>query len=188
MSSFPEVRRKDRLMSAEDAWAFLAGGYSGRLATVGMDGFPYITPLLHVTSQPRIFVHGANAAGHLRTNVDFCQQACFEVDAPGETFAYGRFECDSALAYASVIAFGSISVVEDSEAKQAFCMGLMEKYGSEMEAGRPKGFFPRLDAITVYMVEVTRITGKLVPLPPQAEQWPARDRTMSPSASPPGDS
>jgi nitroimidazol reductase NimA-like FMN-containing flavoprotein (pyridoxamine 5'-phosphate oxidase superfamily) len=81
MSSFPEVRRKDRLMSAEDAWAFLAGGYSGRLATVGKDGFPYITPLLHVTSQPRIFVHSANTAGHLRTNVDFCPQVCFEVDA-----------------------------------------------------------------------------------------------------------
>jgi nitroimidazol reductase NimA-like FMN-containing flavoprotein (pyridoxamine 5'-phosphate oxidase superfamily) len=184
MSSFPEVRRKDRLMSDEDAWAFLAGAYSGRLATMGRDGYPYITPLLFVTSQPRILVHGANTAGHLRTNVDFQQQVCFEVDAPGETYAYGRFECDTALAYASVVAFGRISVVGDAEAKQAFCEGLMNKYGSEME-GRPKGFFPRLEAITVYALEVARITGKHTPLPPKSEQWPAKDRTMSPGAAAP---
>jgi nitroimidazol reductase NimA-like FMN-containing flavoprotein (pyridoxamine 5'-phosphate oxidase superfamily) len=167
-------------MSAKDAWAFVAGGYSGRLATVGTDGYPYITPLLFVTSQPRIFVHGANAVGHLRTNVDFCPQVCFELDAPGETYAYGRFECDSALAYVSVVAFGRISVVEDPEVKQGFCEGLMEKYGAEME-GRPKGVFPRLEAITVYAIDVARITGKQTPLPPKSEQWPAKDRTMSPA-------
>jgi nitroimidazol reductase NimA-like FMN-containing flavoprotein (pyridoxamine 5'-phosphate oxidase superfamily) len=184
MSSFPELRRNDRLMAPQDAWAFLSGGYSGCLATVGSDGYPYVTPLLYVTSAPRIFVHGASAIGHLRTNVDFCPQVCFEVDAPGEAFAYGRFECDSGLAYASVVAFGRIAVVPDADAKQAFCEALMAKYGPDVK-DRPKGFFPRLGAITVYAIEVDRITGKHLPLPAQSEQWPAVDRTATPAAMAP---
>jgi nitroimidazol reductase NimA-like FMN-containing flavoprotein (pyridoxamine 5'-phosphate oxidase superfamily) len=120
MGSFPELRRTDRLMAPQDAWAFLVGGYSGCLATLGSDGYPYVTPLLYVISQPRILVHGASATGHLRTNVEFCQQVCFEVDAPGKAFAYGRFECDTGLAYASVVAFGRISIVREPEVKQRF--------------------------------------------------------------------
>jgi hypothetical protein len=57
----------------------------------------------------------------------------------------------------------------------------MEKYGKPGTI-RPKGFFPRLDAITVYAVTVERITGKGHELPPLSEQWPAKDRTKTPNA------
>ena len=62
----------------------------------------------------------------------------------------------------------------------------MAKYGN---AGtkRPKGFFPRIDIITVYAIAVERITGKEQALPPLSEQWPAKDRTKTPNASLPGD-
>ena len=58
----------------------------------------------------------------------------------------------------------------------------MEKYGKP-DTQRPKGFFPRLDAITVYAIAVQRMTGKEQPLPPLSEQWPAKDRTKTPYAS-----
>ena len=70
------------------------------------------------------------------------------------------------------------------EAKQRFCEALMEKYGKP-ETGRPKGFFPRLDIITVYAITVERMTGKETPLPPLSEQWPAKDRTKTPHVSRP---
>ena len=97
-------------------------------------------------------------------------------------FDYGGFECDSGLAYRSVCLFGRIRIVADSAIKQQFCEALMAKYGKP-ESERPKGFFPRIDVITVYAIAVERMTGKEQPLPPLSEQWPAKDRTKTPNAS-----
>ena len=56
-------------------------------------------------------------------------------------------------------------VVDDHAAKQRFCDRLMAKYRGR-DVGRPKGFYPRLDHITVYAIE-------------------ARDRTKTPDATAP---
>src|SRR6185369_16524199 len=127
-----------------------------------------------------------SARGHLRSNVEANSRVCFEIDAPEEVFDYGRFECDSGLAYQSVVLFGTIRIVDDLAHKQRFCEVLMEKYGKP-DTIRPKGFFPRIDAITVYAVTVERITGKETAMPPLSEQWPAKDRTKTPNASLPSD-
>jgi hypothetical protein len=50
--------------------------------------------------------------------------------------------------------------------------------------GRPKGFYPRLEQVTVYAIRVERMTGKETPLPAAADRWPASDRTKSPDATP----
>jgi uncharacterized protein len=181
MSAPNEVRRKDRMMSDERVRETLAGGFSGRLATVSEDGFPYCVPLLYVVLGGEVYVHNTSARGHLRTNVEHDNRVCFEIDEPGEVFPYGRFECDSSVAYRSVILFGRIRIVEDREIKQRFCEALMEKY-AKPDASRPKGFFPRLDQITVYAIAVERMSGKENMLPAVSEQWPALDRTKSPNA------
>ena len=79
-------------------------------------------------------------------------------------FDYGRFECDSGLAYRSVILSGKMFVAEDAAIKQWFCERLMEKYGKPKSI-RPRNFFPRLDVITVYAMIVERMTGKQRLLP-----------------------
>jgi len=187
--SAPTIRRADKAMSDERARELLARGHSGRLATVGADGWPYCVPLLYVAMGDEIWVHNTAARGHLRANVEHEPRVCFEIDAPGEVFAYGRFECDSSVAYQSVIAFGTIRIVEDRAAKQKFCEGLIDKYArpdwDRPEARRPKSFFPRLDQITVYAIAVERVSGKETPLPPVSQQWPAKDRTMTPNAKAP---
>lgn len=43
--SSPQIRRADKVMSGDQT---LAGGSSGRLATVSEDGFPCCIPLLHL--------------------------------------------------------------------------------------------------------------------------------------------
>lgn len=180
----PQVRRTDKLMADERAQEMLAAGYCGRLATVSEDGSPYCVPLLYVWLDGEIFVHNTAARGHLRTNVDHEPRVCFEVDEVGEVFDYGRFECDVSISHRSVIAFGRIRVVEDRASKQRFCDALMAKYHGR-DVGRPKGFYPRLDDITVYAITVERLTGKETALPPPAEQWPARDNTKTPNAKAP---
>jgi len=60
----------------------------------------------------------------------------------------------------------------------------MAKYGTP-DRDRPKGFFPRIDEVTVYAIAIDRITGKELALPAVSERWPALDRTKSPDAHPP---
>ena len=181
MSDAPQLRRTDKLMPEARAREILLRAYSGRLATVGSDGWPYIIPLLHVCIDDEIWVHNTRVRGHLRANVEHDERVCFEVDVPGEVFAYGRFECDTSVAYQSVVAFGRIRVVEEEARKAAFFEALMRKYGEPTD-GRPKGFYPRLSAVTVYAIAVDRLTGKETPLPSPAERWPAADHTKSPGA------
>jgi nitroimidazol reductase NimA-like FMN-containing flavoprotein (pyridoxamine 5'-phosphate oxidase superfamily) len=172
-------------MPEDAARKTLAGGYCGRLATIGADGYPYCVPLLYVVLDGEVWVHNARALGHLRANVAHENRACFEIDEAGTVFPYGRFECDSSIGYRSVIAFGRIRIVEELAAKQRFFEALMTKY-AKPEWARPAGFFPRLGDITVYAMTIERLTGKESPQPEAAEQWPAVDRTKSPQARPPG--
>ena len=172
-------------MTDERTRETLIGGFCGRLATVGSDGYPYCVPLLYVWLDGEIYVHNTVVTGHLRSNVDHDPRVCFEVDEPGAVFDYGRFECDSSVAYRSVVAFGRIRVVDQRPAKQRFFEALMAKY-RKSGPERPKAFFPRLDDVTVYAITVERMTGKETPLPEVSEQWPAKDRTKTPNAKPPG--
>jgi len=182
--SGPNLRRADRAMTSEAALAALERGFAGRLATVGEDGYPYCVPMLNVWADNQVLLHGTSALGHLQTNVRREPRVCFELDEPDQVFDYGRFECDSGLAYRSVILFGRISIADNRAIKQRFCELLMEKYGKP-NSSRPKNFFPRLDAITVYVLAVERMTGKQQLLPELSEQWPAKDRTKTPNARPP---
>jgi uncharacterized protein len=185
MSAPPSpVRRADLAMSEERARAFLSQGYAGRLATVGADHWPYVVPLLYVCREGSIYVHNSRSPGHLRANIDTNNRACFVVDEPGTVYGYGRFECDSSLSYCSVIAFGAISIVEGKSDKALFCDDLMRKYGAGLD-GRPKQFYPRLDAISVYVLQIQRLSGKEIQLPVASARWPAHDRTQSPNAIPP---
>jgi uncharacterized protein len=181
--SAPPLRRIDRLMSQERTQDFLARGFCGRIASTGADGWPYCVPLLYVWTGTEVLVHTTAARGHFRANVEHDPRVCFEVDEPGDVFEYGRFECDSSVAYRSVIVSGAIRIVDDAVAKAKFFDAFMAKYGKP-DSGRPKNFYPRLDDVTVYAIAPERITGKELQLPAVSEQWPAKDRTKSPHAKP----
>lgn len=183
MSDGRTVRRTDKHLSAAGVAALLAGATCGRLGSVGADGWPYVVPLLYVYVDGEIWVHNTQARGHLRDNVDHEARVCFELDEAGAVFPYGRFECDTALAYRSVVAFGRIRVVEDAVRKAAFFDAFMAKYADPAWA-RPRAFYPRLDQVTVYAIAIERLSGKETPLPAPTQCWPALDRTKSPGARP----
>ena len=178
------MRRADKEMPPSRAIEILASSYCGRLATVDPDGAPYICPLLYVWLDGQIWLHNTRALGHLQRNVRHEPRACFEIDQPGETYAYGRFQCDTALEYQSVLVFGHIVEIENREQKSNFFDALMSKYYGK-DSVRPNGFYPRLDDVTVYTLKVDRITGKETTLPPGDARWPTVDKTKSPNAIPP---
>jgi nitroimidazol reductase NimA-like FMN-containing flavoprotein (pyridoxamine 5'-phosphate oxidase superfamily) len=184
MSAPNELRRGDLVMDEAGIEALLLRGFCGRLATVGSDGMPYCTTLLFLWMDGRLYMHGTRARGHLRDNIEHEPRACFVIDEPGEVFDYGRFECDSTVSYASVVAFGRVTIVDDIAIKQRFFAALMAKYRTG-GAPRPKGFFPRIEQIALYQLAVDRMTGKQIVLPDMAGQWPALDRSKTPNARPP---
>jgi pyridoxamine 5'-phosphate oxidase-like protein len=103
---------------------------------------------------------------------------CFEVDEAGDMVAYGRFECDTSIAYRSVVAFGRIRVVEETASKTRFFTALVRTYG-DAAGKRPPGLFPRLGDITLYALTLERLTGKETPLPEVSRRWPALDGTKT---------
>jgi uncharacterized protein len=181
MSGARGMRRTDLAMSQEHLRETLERGYCGRLATVSADGSPYCVPLLYVWADDQVFLHTARAHGHLHANLEHERRVCFVVDEPGAVFPYGRFECDTTIAYRSVTLFGSIALVDDETAKRQFFTRLMEKY-AKPDWNRPRDFLPRSDQINVYAIAPQRMTGKEITLPPLTRRWPASDRTKTPNA------
>ena len=183
MSQAPTMRRSERQMSDDECFALLGNCFAGRVAVVDPDGNPYCVPLLYVVMDRTVYVHTAAVQGHFRRSIDNAPKVCFEVDSPGDVFDYGRFECDSGLEYCSVMMFGTLSVVEDPAVRQRFCDALLAKYRTSGPE-RPKSFYPRIDMIAIYALNLERMTGKRSALPAESERWPARDRTPTPNAQP----
>ena len=140
-------------------------------------------PNLFVYAEGAIWLH-TSRAGHFCSNVERSPHICVEIAEIGDIFPYGEFECDTSASYASVVVFGQIAIALEPEAKTLFFDRFLAKY-ADARWDRPKGFYPRLDQVTVYRVTIERITGKLGPLPGAAQQWPAVNMTKSPGAVPP---
>jgi uncharacterized protein len=165
------LRRADKVMTQEELKAFLAASYCGRAATVGRDGWPYAVPNLFVWMDERVYLHTARQSGHFLANIQFSDRVCFEVDQPGETFPYGAVECDTSIAFRSVVVFGRIDIVSDAETKRRFFAAFMAKYAPQDSWGRAKGSFPRIDSTIVYVIRPEIMTGKQTPLPSASRVW-----------------
>ena len=166
-----EVRRADKIMIAEEVREFLVSAHCGRTATLGADGYPYVVPNLFVWMDERIFLHTARHRGHFLANVEFCDRVCFEADQPGETFPYGPVECDTSIAFRSVVVFGRIGVVSERDIKRRFFTAFLSKYAPQDSWGRPKDTFPRIDSTILYSIVPEIMTGKQTPLPAAEKRW-----------------
>jgi nitroimidazol reductase NimA-like FMN-containing flavoprotein (pyridoxamine 5'-phosphate oxidase superfamily) len=176
-----QLRRADKIMSDAEVDDFLRSAFTGRIATVGTDGYPYVVPNLFVWNEDAVWLHTPRAAGHFAQNTAHDDRVCFEVDEPGEVFPYGDIECDTSVSYRSVILFGRIQRVHDERAADQFFSLFMEKYAPSDSWGREKGSFPRTAATHVYRITPESVTGKAGILPSVENRWPAKNNTLSPN-------
>ena len=177
------LRRQDKIMDRAAADRFLQRTAVVHFATVSANGDPYVVPNLFVYADEKIFCH-TSVGGQFRSNIVARPRVCFEAAEFGTVFPYGEFECDSSVSYVSVIGFGSVRIEEDRTAKTLFFDRLMAKY-SDPELDRPKGFYPRLDHITMYALTIEQVTAKHQQLPMVSQQWPNVNLTKTPGAVPP---
>jgi uncharacterized protein len=174
------VRRKDKEMSRVDVDRFLGEAALAHFATMSANGDPYVVPNLFVYADGLIYLH-TSLGGHFRDNVEARPRISFEAAEMGTVFPYGEFECDSSVSFTSVVGFGAVRIDADPAGKARFFDRLMAKY-ADPKWQRPKSFYPRLDMVTVYAIEIERVTGKRGPLLAVGDQWPARNLTKSPGA------
>src|SRR5712692_3532453 len=160
------IRRKDKEIGREEIDRFLDKTALAHFATVSANGDPYALPNLFIYADGLIYLH-TSLSGHFRANVEARPRVSFEAAEMGTVFPYGEFESDEA-------------------GKARFFDRFMAKYADPKWQQREKSFYPRLDKVIVYAIEIERMTGKRGPLPALGDQWPAKNMTKSPGAIAPG--
>ena len=152
---FRELRRKWQALSPEACAAILDRGTSGVLALAGDGGYPYAVPLSYVYDGERLYFHSANA-GHKLDAIRRSPRASFCVIdqdqvVPEEYTSYFR----------SVIAFGTIRILEDDGEKRAAVEKLARKY-FPADTPEHREQFIRRDWAPLCMLEMTveHLSGK----------------------------
>lgn len=118
-------------MNKDEAYAYLAAGTEGRLATVGADGQPYITPLNYVFYKGKLYFH-SKVAGRKLTNLAADSRVCFETSHTDKV-ATAEQPCKFGTRYSSVLVFGKAQIVDDPAEKQAVLQAITDRFAN----GRP---------------------------------------------------
>lgn len=154
---FREMRRFKQQISNEECIRILKEQPRGVLSLIGEDGYPYGIPLDHwyCEDDGRIYFHGAKE-GHKIDAIKACDKASYCVMDQGF-----RKDGEWALNINSVIVFGRIRLVEDSEKARLICTGICRKFTDDEEylAHELEHAFPRVQCLELIP---EHMTGKLV--------------------------
>jgi hypothetical protein len=137
----------------------------GRMATIGKDGYPYITPLNYVYLDNTIYFHCASAGEKLE-NINRDSRVCFEVDIPLaylDLDYYGEVPeaCLVHQFYHSVIIRGRAEKVTNLKEKLKALNGLVKSHESPGREFIPiTSNTPAVKLCEVVAVRIETITGK----------------------------
>ena len=124
-------RKHSEVTDPKEIERILSSTNIGRVATVGADGFPYITPVNFVSLEGNIYFHCA-PKGEKLDNLMREPRVCFEVDVPLAYIDIGldpaRPICQLHQYYHCVIIRGIAADVKDSTLKLAALNALIAKH------------------------------------------------------------
>ena len=170
-----QQRRKENAMSDEWTRAFLLRAAIGHVAT-RWDDQPFITPtnFWYDVERHVIYFH-SNSVGRVRANAEKHDRVCFEASEFGR-FLPSNVALEFSIQYESVIAFGSIRVVNDVDEQRHALYGLLKKYFPTMTPGQE--FRPitdqELKRTSVYAIAIDSWSGKRnwAEEAEQSDAWP----------------
>lgn len=152
---FRKMRREKCELEKSTAEKILNEGFFGVLALTGDENYAYAVPMNYAVENNKIYFHSARS-GHkidaIKNNdkVSFCVVDKHEVVSE-ELTSY----------YTSVIAFGKIKIVEDTEEKIHGLELLAKKYSPDINKDfREKEIHGKLNALDVIVIEIEHLTGK----------------------------
>lgn len=132
--------------------------HTGRLGTVGADGWPMVKPLNFVYHDGRIYFHCA-MEGEKLDDIRRDNRVCFEVDLP-IAYVKGTREnpCRAEYLYRSLIARGRAAIVTERRERLLALDLLMGKYQPEEEFGP----YPeeKLALTCIVRIDIEDLSGK----------------------------
>jgi uncharacterized protein len=156
------IRRRDRMVT-DEGWMkqFLLQAPAGSLATVH-DGQPFLNNNLFIYDEAQhiIYVH-TGPVGRTRTNIERESRVCFSVYEIGR-FLPSRVSAGFGVEYASVVIFGTATIVEDIQEKRRFFELFFAKYFPRVQAGTDYEPAPERDIArpTLYKIVIQQWSGK----------------------------
>ena len=150
---FREMRSKANMLTNEEVENILKTSPNGTLALYGENGYPYSVPVNFVYSDGKIYFHGA-AEGYKLDCMKKDPHVSFSVigkdDIAKENFT---------TLFSSVIAFGTIRVIDTMEEKIPVLEAMVGKYSAEfMESG--KELISKGCGSVAYELTLDHMTGK----------------------------
>lgn len=152
---FREMRRGRQALSQQEITAILETGTSGVLAVAGDEGYPYAVPLSYVYHDGRLYFHCAKAGHKLdaiarNPKASFCVIGQDQV-VPAEYTSYFR----------SVIAFGTVRILEDEAEKRRAIQILSDRYAPLETAQRRDSVIDRAyPSLCMLEMTIAHATGK----------------------------
>ena len=150
---FREMRSKANMLTNQEDENILKTSPNGTLALYGENGYPYSVPVNFVYSDGKIYFHGA-AEGYKLDCMKKDPHVSFSVigkdDIAKENFT---------TLFSSVIAFGTIRVIDTMEEKIPVLEAMVGKYSAEfMESG--KELISKGCGSVAYELTIDHMTGK----------------------------
>ncbi len=151
------MRRRDKeVANYTEVEELLSRALVGRLGTC-FNNIPYITPVNYIYDRNKIYFHSAHE-GRKIENIKHNQQVCFEIDEFISIIPGMRMPCGSRTKYKSVIVFGDIRTVVDTDEKTVALNKLIEKYAPE--APRLPHSSDAANRTNVLAIDIKEITAK----------------------------
>ena len=149
------MRRKKQQLTQEETMVILREGTSGVLSLTGDEGYPYGVPLSYVYDGDKLYFHCAKE-GHKIDAIRKNPKASFCVIAQDEIVPEKYTTC-----YRSVIAFGSVRILENEGEKRRAIEELALKYAPEDSEENRQNYIEK-DWEPLCMLEMTveHLSGK----------------------------
>jgi len=111
-------------MTRNEMEALLSEALVGRLGTCNRDE-PYVVPICFLHVEDKIYFH-SRLQGKKLENMNVNPRVCFQVD--DYNLVPSPRPCDFSMHYRSVIVFGRVRFLEDSEEKLKALKAMIDKY------------------------------------------------------------
>lgn len=154
-------RKQQEIMDPRKIEAILQQSRVGRLATLGADGYPYITPLNYVFWQGAVYFHCA-LDGEKLDNIARHDKVCFAVDIPLAYLdaAYSASPCDAGQFYQSVLIRGRAELVNNTVEKVGALNALMACHEGVADYAEVTAETPAVARCAVVAVRVDTLSAK----------------------------
>ena len=151
---FAPLRKKEREMSKEFVEAILDGADYSVLSLVTEDGYPYGVPVNYVYHNNAIYIHSGRLGLKYET-IQKSTKACFTIVSKHLVLPK-----QYTTAYQSIIAFGTLSLIEEKVEKDEATLVFCEKYVGQHKEEAHRRINNGLAHMALIKFDIEHITGK----------------------------